>query len=100
MGTKNNPGKFDCFAKAEPDEPVFVLLGRDPQAAHLVSIWSKIRAADVEAARAVFDHLIRGTAFNFNGLGDYPRADTTDMEKSAEAMACSAAMSAFRKARG
>lgn len=99
MGTKNNPGKFDCFAKAEPDEPVFVLLGRDPQAAHLVSIWSKIRAADIDAARAVFEHLLTQSLFNPN-FPDYPREGTTDMEKSAEAMACSAAMSAFRKARG
>lgn len=21
MGTKNNPGNFDCYANAEPDEP-------------------------------------------------------------------------------
>jgi hypothetical protein len=30
MGTKSNPGPFDCYAKAEPDEPMFVLLARDP----------------------------------------------------------------------
>ncbi|HAW11807.1 MAG TPA: aspartate decarboxylase, partial [Chloroflexi bacterium] len=30
MGTKNNPGKFDCYDDAHPDEPMFVLLGRDP----------------------------------------------------------------------
>lgn len=29
MGTKNNPGAFDCYANAEPDEPMFVLLARD-----------------------------------------------------------------------
>ena len=28
MGTKNNPGRFDCYGNAEPDEPIFVLLGR------------------------------------------------------------------------
>jgi hypothetical protein len=28
MGTKNVPGKFDCYANALPDEPTFVLLGR------------------------------------------------------------------------
>lgn len=32
MGTKNNPGAFDCYANAEPDEPMFVLLGRDKHA--------------------------------------------------------------------
>lgn len=29
MGTKNNPGEFDCYANAAPDEPMFILLGRD-----------------------------------------------------------------------
>ena len=38
MGTKNNPGVFDCYANAEPDEPMFVLLGRDKDAATLVRL--------------------------------------------------------------
>ena len=51
MGTKNNPSKFDCYAKAEPDEPMFVLLARDPQASALVRIWAANRfriTGDVE----------------------------------------------------
>lgn len=32
MGTKNNPGKYDCYAKAEPDEPLFTLRGKDVSA--------------------------------------------------------------------
>ncbi len=43
MGTKNNPGEFDCYANAEPDEPVFVLLGRDASASGLVKRWAGIR---------------------------------------------------------
>lgn len=43
MGTKTNPGKFDCYAKAESDEPVFVLLGRDPDAPMLIRLWAAIR---------------------------------------------------------
>lgn len=39
MGTKNVPGAFDCYAKAEPDEPMFTLLARDPTAPALVRIW-------------------------------------------------------------
>ena len=35
MGTKNNPGKFDCYEHAKPDEPMFVLLGRDLEALRL-----------------------------------------------------------------
>jgi hypothetical protein len=30
MGSKIQPGKFDCYANALPDEPMFVLLARDP----------------------------------------------------------------------
>ena len=43
MGTKNNPGEYDCYAKAEPDEPMFILLGRDPSAPLLVELWARIR---------------------------------------------------------
>lgn len=43
MGSKNNPGKFDCYANAEPDEPMFVLLGRDVDAPYLVEMWAKER---------------------------------------------------------
>lgn len=38
MGTKNNPGTFDCYANAAPDEPMFVLLGRDKHAPLLVRL--------------------------------------------------------------
>ena len=40
MGTKNNPGDFDCYAAAEPDEPMFVLLARDEQAPQSVRQWA------------------------------------------------------------
>lgn len=43
MGTKNNPGKFDCYAAALPDEPLFVLLARDPQFYELVCKWGNRR---------------------------------------------------------
>jgi len=58
MGTKNKPGTFDCYANAHPDEPMFVLLGRDPLAADLVEEWARRREAacgpssKVEEARA------------------------------------------------
>lgn len=42
MGSRNNPGKFDCYSKAEPDEPMFTLLGRDPMASMLVNLWCDI----------------------------------------------------------
>jgi len=43
MATKNNPGNFDCYKNAEPDEPMFVLLGRDPTASIVVAFWIAIR---------------------------------------------------------
>lgn len=72
MGTKNNPGKFDCYAHAEPDEPMFILLGRDPVAGVVVSLWAALRIA----------------------LGE------TSPEKIAEAKACAIAMTMFAIERG
>ena len=43
MGTKNNPGQYDCYAAAEPNEPLFTLLGRDPMGAALVQLWALLR---------------------------------------------------------
>lgn len=49
MSTKNNPSKIsDCYAKADPDEPMFVLLGRDKHAPQLVEMWAGQRAAEGE----------------------------------------------------
>ena len=53
MGTKNNPGRFDCYANAEPDEPMFILLGRDEHAPLLVRLWAEIRKLDGEDAAKV-----------------------------------------------
>lgn len=44
MGTKNNPGSFDCYAAALPDEPLFHLLGRDPAFPATVRFWMGERA--------------------------------------------------------
>lgn len=63
MGTKENPGPSDCYAKAMPDEPVFVLLARDPQAPGLVRAWADERESigedpeKVAEARAVADDM-------------------------------------------
>jgi hypothetical protein len=40
MSTKLNPGLFDCYAKLEPNEPFFLLMGRDPLAGTLVRAWA------------------------------------------------------------
>ena len=43
MGTKNNPSEFDCYGVADPDEPLFVLRGKDPLAAVVVRTWALLR---------------------------------------------------------
>jgi len=57
MGTKNSPGAFDCYAAAESDEPMFVLLARDPLAASLVREWAALRAARTGATPKVVEAL-------------------------------------------
>jgi len=63
MSTKIHPGKFDCFSAAEPDEEMFILLGRDPMAGALVRAWAEMREhvgedpAKVKEARACADKL-------------------------------------------
>ena len=39
MGTKSEPGRYDCYAMAEPDEPMFILLGRDVAAPAIIREW-------------------------------------------------------------
>jgi hypothetical protein len=48
MGTKTNPGRYECLAKAEPDEPVFVLRAKDPNAVPLVWLWATM--AEMQSA--------------------------------------------------
>lgn len=53
MGTKNNPGVYDCYANADPDEPMFVLLGRDRHAPTLIWLWMGLRLAEGEDAAKI-----------------------------------------------
>lgn len=48
MGSKRDAGKFDCYANAEDDEPMFILLGRDKHAPALVRMWAELRKMDGE----------------------------------------------------
>jgi hypothetical protein len=47
MGTKNNPGKYDCYAAAEPDEPLFVLRATDPLAPNTIRGWAMNRCHQI-----------------------------------------------------
>ena len=89
MGTKNNPGSFDCHASADPDEPLFMLLARDPLAPFLVSIWSKLRYGDLEAAGVVYEKMIDTATLKY--------LEEPDVAKAQEAMDCSLAMFDWRK---
>lgn len=57
MGSKRNPSRFDAMAKAEPDEPYFVLLGRDKHAAELVRKWATQRHAEGGDGEVVMEAL-------------------------------------------
>jgi hypothetical protein len=74
MGSKEKPGKFDCYANALPDEPMFILLARDPHGPALVRAWAYER-----------EHQI--------GKGNRP---DTDRAVVAEARQCADAMEKWR----
>lgn len=46
MSTKQNPGKYDCYARLADDEPYFVLRAKDPHAPVLVELWVALRQAE------------------------------------------------------
>ncbi|MGI9297124.1 MAG: hypothetical protein ACR2QC_04400 [Gammaproteobacteria bacterium] len=71
MGTKNKPGDYDCYANAEGDEPMFILLAREITAPDLIRSWVEARkAAGKDDSEAMY----------------------------AEALACAAAMEKWRAA--
>lgn len=86
MNSKNNPGKYDCYAEAAEDEPLFVLRANDPIAPFLVRIWASIRARNLNLATEEVKR-----AFNkIEELNKY-----TDGEKILEAHLCSLDMEAW-----
>jgi hypothetical protein len=86
MGTKENPGRFDCHAKAEDDEPLFTLLARDVTAPFLVQAWAAIQAGNEQGALSA----VR-MAWT---LAPEPDASA---EKIAEAVTCAQDMVAWRE---
>lgn len=91
MGSKNNPGKYDCYANALPDEPMMVLLGRDPLAPPLTQIWAMIRAGNMDEARKTFSELIASPQSAVYVLRPEP-------DKAIEASDCALSMMEWRKA--
>jgi hypothetical protein len=74
VGTKNNPGEFDCYAKAEPDEPMFTLLARDPQFANLVRLWAALRRRNYADAAAHFSNACFAASIAQHKDSDLPKA--------------------------
>lgn len=74
MGTKANPAPNDCYEKALPDEPMFTLLARDPDAFRVVEFWAQLREKGI-------------------ALGTYPRSDCKLVD---EAYRCSREMRKWR----
>lgn len=75
MGTKINPGKFDCYDNALPNEPMFIMLARDPLFYEFVTAWAKRR----------------GEAIN---CGDRPQDDSPMVS---EAMRCAGDGATWRR---
>lgn len=90
MGTKLNPGKFDCYAAAKDDEPMFILLARDELAPSLVEMWGHLRRKNFPAANACFETAI--------ALAN--EASVKSTEKSCEAVSCSIEMIVWKDANG
>ncbi len=47
-GTKKLPGQFNCYANALDDEPIFVVLARDPSAPVAIEAWAKDWEAQIK----------------------------------------------------
>jgi hypothetical protein len=95
MGTKLNPGQYDCHAKAEPDEPIFTLRAKDPSAACLVWLWATMaeiqdgqEPGKVREARQLMADMIEWShakGIKSNGLGIAALSAVVEMIRAANA---------------
>lgn len=86
MGTKNDPGAFDCYEHAEPDEPMFTLLARDVTAPATVEAWASYRETRLRAT-------LEGDSDSVSG-----REVIHELDQIAEARRCAEQMRAWREA--
>jgi hypothetical protein len=84
MGTKNNPSRYDCMKAAEPDEPYFVLLGRDRDAAALVREWAMKRSAEGESGDKVMEALSTAAAMEKFAMEYHSRPQASTLPASDE----------------
>lgn len=80
MGSKRNPGEFDCYAAAAPDEGMFILLARDRLGPLLVRIWALLRFI----TRVAWPALVHSSI------------EHAQMRKVREAFACARKMKTYR----
>lgn len=85
MGTKAHPGKFDCYTTAQPHEPLFTLLGRDPLAHYLVALWALLRSGAFSSINDLVLNMQRRASTLTNA----------SPEKLMEAVRCSDSMAAY-----
>lgn len=89
MGTKTNPGEYDCYANALPDEEQFQLLARDPLAPGLTRLWAAIRTGD--------RHLLFSAVSELQGFVPH-YAEAPETAPAAEALDCAERMRRWRAA--
>jgi hypothetical protein len=89
MGTKNNPGPYDCYGKADPDEPLFTLRAKDPIAPFLVELWVATRRGQWEKTLDILSHASMSEAV-------LSRVSTDDYDKLSEAQNTAEAMRVWR----
>lgn len=92
MGTKLYPGKYDCYGKANANEPMFILLARDQLAPMLVTLWAAVKGGAFDSAKRV-------TADLLERAYEESREPTTEtrVSKILEARRCAIAMQAYQK---
>jgi hypothetical protein len=88
--------ELDCYLKAEPDEPKFTLLARDPLAPFLVALWAALRKGDTASAVCLFADMIADPAHNYR----VKPGERSSPEKLASACNISREMVKWRESKG
>jgi hypothetical protein len=71
MATKENPGRYDCYANALADEPMFILLARDPSFGRCVRKWAKETKASIACGdRPISDEALVAEALECAEAGE------------------------------
>lgn len=94
MGTKQTPGRFDCYAKLNPDEPYLTLRAKDPMAPYLVMMWVKSRQGDWLGCQQILMAAVAAVADADVRL----RVSGEENPKLEEALNCALSMREWRKA--